>query len=224
MTGENSPAMMENKLPSNLSWKDSFLFPVSTPDGRIDILIGGLLILFLWPLGWVLNLGHRLEVVARLYRGETPCFLHFQPWRRVLKRGSIAALTILGYLSPAILLSLLAWALWSAAGGFVPLLIAGLALAAFCLAVFTLPGCMTIYATLQDASVLVQPVRAFRRAWAHREVYLRAWAIALSVILLSFAGLIAFGVGFLFASVWAWAVIGYAFTVAIFAPVRGDLP
>ena len=35
-------------------------------------------------------------------------------------------------------------------------------------AVFTLPGCMTVYAVEGDASILRDPVRAFRRAWSKR--------------------------------------------------------
>ena len=36
-------------------------------------------------------------------------------------------------------------------------------------------------------------------------------------IVISFGGLLALGIGFLFASVWAWDVVGYAFTVAMYS-------
>jgi hypothetical protein len=40
--------------------------------------------------------------------------------------------------------------------------------------------------------------------------------IALSSIMISFFGLLFFVVGFFFSSVWAWEVVGYAFTVAMY--------
>lgn len=83
----------------------------------------------------------------------------------------------------------------------------------FTLAVFTLPGCMTVYAVEGNESVLRNPVAAFRRAWSRRAVYLRASVIALVSIVLPFAGLLGLLIGFLYTSVWAWEVVGYAFTV-----------
>jgi len=65
--------------------------------------------------------------------------------------------------------------------------------------------------------VLKRPVVAFLRAWRHRRTYLFAWWIALLSIVISLAGLLALGIGFLFASVWAWDVVGYAFTVAMYS-------
>ena len=87
----------------------------------------------------------------------------------------------------------------------------------FVLGVFTLPGCMTVYACELDVRVLRNPYRAFRRAWAHRVIYSKAWLIAISAILLSFLGLLLFVGGFFVTSVWAWEVVGYAFTVAMYA-------
>jgi hypothetical protein len=43
---------------------------------------------------------------------------------------------------------------------------------------------------------------------------LHAWAIALAALLCSFLGLLAFGVGFLFTSVWFWQVAGFSFATA----------
>jgi hypothetical protein len=95
-----------------------------------------------------------------------------------------------------------------------------LAVAAFCIGVFALPGCMTVYAIEGDASVLRRPATAFARAWRHRRAYLFAWWIALLSVFLSFVGLIAGGIGFVFTSVWAWEVVGYAFTVAMYSEGR----
>src|SRR5262245_37068450 len=211
---------MRLDFPSELDWRDAFRFPVATPEGRKDVLIGGTLILFLWPIGWVLNIGNRLNVVARLHAGQSPYFSGFRPWTFTLARGCTSAAAIAAYLSPAMAFVSLAYyehttnaAQWtvvasSVAGGI-----------AFVLAVFTLPGCMTVYAVEGNESVLRNPLIAFRRAWSRRDVYLRAWIIALASIVLSFLGLLGLLIGFLYTSVWAWEVVGYAFTVAMYAPV-----
>src|SRR5262245_35575671 len=89
------------EFPRHLNWKDAFRFPIDTPEARRDVLIGGTLILFLWPVGWVLNLGNRLNVVARLHAGRSPYFTGFRPWKSALVRGCISASAIATYLSPA---------------------------------------------------------------------------------------------------------------------------
>src|SRR5690349_2551245 len=68
-----------SSLSSRLTWRSAFLFPIRTPEGRRDVWIGGLLILTLWPIGWILNLGNRLNVVSRFYRGDVPVFTGFRP-------------------------------------------------------------------------------------------------------------------------------------------------
>jgi hypothetical protein len=204
-------------LPDVLSWKDAFLFPVGTPEGRRDVFIGGLAILCLLPIGWVLNLGARLDVVQRLYHNDKPFFRGFRPWRRTFVRGCVSAATILCYLLPSLLLADFAFfgylRQWQAS---IVASLAIAALAAFVVGVFTLPGCMTVYACEGDAAVLRRPVQAFRRALAHRHLYFKAWGISLSAVALSFFGLLALVVGFIFASVWSWEVVGYAFTVAMY--------
>jgi hypothetical protein len=209
----------EAGFPRHLHWKNAFLFPIETPEARRDVLIGGTLILFLWPIGWVLNLGNRLNVVARLHAGQSPYFTGFRPWRRTLRRGCVSAAAIAAYLSPAAALGAFAYVAYAKAAA--PLLVAPLGAASaatFVLAVFTLPGCMTVYAVEGDAAVLRNPAAAFRRAWSRRRVYLRAWAIALASVSLSFVGALGALIGFLYASVWSWDVVGYAFTVAMYAP------
>lgn len=209
-------------FPSRLDWKDAFLFPISTADARRDVFIGGTLILLLWPIGWILNLGNRLNVVARLHAGRAPFFTGFRPWRFTFARGCVSAATITSYLSPAIALAALSYYQYATgATRSAVALSAAASAAAFVLAVFTLPGCMTVYAVEGDASVLRDPLRAFRRAWSRRTIYLRAWAIAFASVVLSFAGILGAVVGFLYTSVWSWEVVGYAFTVAMYAPLDG---
>lgn len=207
--------------PTHLEWRDAFLFPIATADGRRDVLIGGTLILFLWPIGWILNLGNRLNVVARLHAGQAPYFTGFRPWKFTLMRGCISAAAISAYLSPAAVFLALSYYAYAIGASRLTVATLGAAgAAAFVLAVFTLPGCMTVYAVEGDAAVLRDPVRAFRRAWARRAVYLRAWAIGLSSVILSSVGFLGLAIGFLYTSVWSWEVVGYAFTVAMYVPLE----
>jgi hypothetical protein len=205
-------------LPERLTVRDAFLFPVATKEARRDVLIGGLLLALLL-IGWILNLGNRLNVVSRLSADDRPYFRGFRPWGRTFRRGSVSFATISGYLAPAGALALLS--VWFFRTGSPAAYACGIvAVAAFGVAVFTLPGCMTVYAVEGDASVLRRPLAAFARVWRHRRTYLFAWWIALLSVGLSFAGLLAAGVGFLFTSVWAWDVVGYAFTVALYSKGR----
>lgn len=210
-----------NQLPASLTFKEAFLFPIRTADGRRDILVGTIAILLLWPIGWVLNLGARLDIVERLYDGEPPYFRGMKPYRRTLGRGLVSASAIFCYLSPAIMCgSIVAWRVLHARVDPGPadgvLAVAGFI--ALVLGVYTLPGCMTVYACERDPSVLRKPFRAFQRVTAHRAIYAKAWAIAVAAVILSFFGLAIVGVGYIVASVWAWEVVGYAFTVAMYAP------
>ena len=204
-------------LPERLTVRDAFLFPVATKEARRDVLIGGLL-LGLLLIGWILNLGNRLNVVSRLSADERPYFRSFRPWGNTFRRGCISFATISSYLAPAAVLALLS--IWFSDAAAARYACGALAIAAFCLGVFTLPGCMTVYAVEGDATALRRPAAALARAWTHRRSYLFAWWIALLSVLLSFFGLLAGGIGFVFTSVWAWEVVGYAFTVAMYSGAR----
>jgi hypothetical protein len=85
----------------------------------------------------------------------------------------------------------------------------------FCVGIFALPGGMTRNAVAGDLSYLGRPDRALRAALAGGRPYLKAWLIAGSAIALSFLGRVVVVVGFLYTSVWAWSVVGYAFTSAL---------
>lgn len=223
-----------NSLPTTLDWRTSLLFPVATKEARRDIVVGGLAVALLLVFGWVLNLGARLDVVHRLYRGDAPYFRGMKPLRHTFRRGCVSAATIFSYLAPANASWLLAY--WLAVGKewrlpvswgdvqVTPAVIAASAagLICFVLGVFTLPGCMTVYACEEDPRVLRHPLQAFRRAWKHRRMYGKAWMIALCSIALSFLGLFVFVIGFFVASVWAWEVVGYAFTVAMYSDAKRE--
>lgn len=187
--------------------RESFLFPLATPEARRDLVTGGLTLL-LPPLGWVLNMGHRLDVVHRIYHDDPPYYRGFRPWGRTALRGLKALTAILVYLSPGACCAALGYLQRSA-----PLAGAGALL--LLVAVYVLPGGMTFNAAHDDISYLYRPDRAARRALEGGRAYLRAWLVALCAIGLSPIGLLGLGVGFFFTSVWAWMVVGYAFSRAL---------
>ncbi|RKG77972.1 hypothetical protein D7W79_14040 [Corallococcus exercitus] len=181
------------------------------------MLVGALLLLTTLP-GWILNLGHRLEVVYRIFHDEPPYFRGFKPVLFVFKRGLTAWFAIAIYLTPSALCAFAAWLLWP--GPWAMTLVC-VAVAAFALAVFSLPGGMTFNAAFRDVSYLYRPDKAFRRALEGRTVYLKAWVIGGTAVLLSLLGLVVVGIGFLATSVWAWTVVGYAFSRALSLSTRG---
>ncbi len=200
--------------PPKISLRECFAFPVRTPEGRRDILIGGTLLLL--PLvGWILNLGHRLGVVHRLHHDQQPIFHGFSPYGRTFVQGLKAASAIVIYLLPSVLLATLSYRLYLAGISQLAALSASLCFLAFALGIFSLPGGMTYNAVYGDISYLYRPDRAFARARAGGRAYLHAWMITLAAICVSSIGILGLGVGFLYASVWAWSVVGYAFSRAL---------
>ncbi|MDZ5810795.1 DUF4013 domain-containing protein [Halorubrum sp. AD140] len=201
-----------------VTWREAFRFPIANASRRRDILVGGT-VLLIPPVGWILNLGHRLDVVYRLAEDSPPYFRGFKPWTRTFQRGLRAFLAIVVYLSPSGIVGIAALSRWYVAGGdTVAWGFAGVSALLFALAIFTLPGGMTINAARRDMSYLYRPDKAFRRAMEGGRRYLKSWAIALSAIALSFVGLAGLGVGYLYASVWAWSVVGYTFSRALVLP------
>lgn len=196
------------------SLRESFYFPLSTAAGRRDVLIGGTL-LFLLFIGWIWNLGHRLDVVHRVYHDEPPYFRGFAPWGRTFRRGLRAFLAIAVYLAPAALLCGVTAFLYGRTHAPLAWLTGSLALVCFLVAIYALPGGMTYNAAFNDISYLYRPDKALRRALDGGTAYLRAWAIAIAAMALTPLGLLALGVGFFYSSVWAWSVVGYAFSRAL---------
>jgi hypothetical protein len=60
----------KHHLPARLTFHESFLFPIESVEGRRDVFIGGLVVILLLPIGWIMNLGARLDVVHRLFTGD----------------------------------------------------------------------------------------------------------------------------------------------------------
>ena len=65
--------------------KECFRFPLQSAESRADLITGGTVLLI--PLiGWILNMGHRLNVVHRVYHGEAVIFDGFKPWMQTFMR------------------------------------------------------------------------------------------------------------------------------------------
>ena len=202
----------------SVTWREAFRFPIENASRRRDVFTGGT-VLFIPPVGWILNLGHRLDVVYRLAEASPPYFRGFKPWTQTFTRGLRAFFAIVAYLSPSGILGVAALSRWYFDGGdTVAWGLAAVSALLFVLAIFTLPGGMTINAARRDMSYLYRPDKAFRRAMEGGRRYLKSWAIALSAITLSFLGMVGLGIGYLYTSVWAWSVVGYAFSRALVLP------
>lgn len=185
-----------------LTLRNSFAFPLQSPDARRDILVGGLW-LFVPVVGWLMNMGHRVRVVHRLQRGETPWPAWEQPGE-LLRHGAITFAGMVWYGWPGVTRAALGAQLgW-------PALVA-LGVALWALAVVAIPGFMSHYCKRYDPREIFDPRRALRRVSQGGAAYWRAWSIVVPSMLLSFVGLLGFGVGLAFTSVWFWQTAAFSF-------------
>ena len=195
-------------LQSPLSLRNSLRFPVQSAASRRDVLIGGLWLL-VPGVGWLMNMGHRIVFVHRMHHGEPP----FPAWGDpigLLKHGVITWLGMLYYYTPAGALGALAYAL-EQPGLWIPSALL------WAVATIAIPGYMTFYCKAFDPSEIFNPLKALGRVRQGGGAYWRAWGIVSVGLALSFAGLLAGGVGFLFTSVWFWQSAGFSFAT-VFTP------
>lgn len=193
---------MEIDLESELSFRNSFRFPLQTNLARKELVWGAVLVL-VPVIGWLLNMGHRIEMVHNMHHGREA----WPAWRnypRLFKSGLVTFLGMLYYYAPGFLIAYLGRALR------LPLLyfVAGVLIVA---ATIAIPGYMTHYCHTYDAREIFNPMRALRRVFEGGWAYWKAWAIALTALCLSFFGLAFLGIGFLLTSVWFWQVAGFSF-------------
>jgi len=200
VSGWNKPRI---DLRSPLTFRNAFLFPLQCPGAVWGVLVGGFLLL-IPVLGFALNMGCRLRMVGRMQRGLSP----WPCWREPLilwRKGLLATVTIVGYHLPALAVLALALLLRR-----LDLLL--LALSFGMAATFLLPGFMTFYAHDGKVEHLKRPDRALFRVLKGGRLYLKAWGIGIVACLLSFTGLLFFGVGFAWTSVWFWQVAAFCFS------------
>jgi hypothetical protein len=189
-------------LRTPLDLRSSFAFPLQSREARREVLIGAALLLI--PLvGWVLNMGHRVMMVHRMLHGE-PAWPSWRNYGELLRHGLVTFAGMLYYYVPGLALLAAAWLAEVPA-----LAVAGGLL--LVLATLAIPGYMTHYCRAFDAAEIFNPARALGRALQGGAAYWQAWSIALAALLLSFAGLLALGIGFLVTSVWFWQVAGFSF-------------
>ena len=193
---------MEIDLRSPLTVRNAFLFPLQTPESRADVAVGGVLLLLPF-VGWLLNMGHRIQIVHAMQEGHAP-WPAWHSWRRLLKHGAITWAGMVYYYTPALL------ALW-AYGRYGGAIFASVATVLFVLATVAIPGYMTHYCRRFELKEIFNPLVALRRSLEGGGMYWRAWAIAIFALALSVLGLLVLGIGFLFTSVWFWQVAGYSF-------------
>lgn len=187
---------------SPLTFRNSLLFPLQSREARREIVVGAFWLL-VPVVGWLMNMGHRIRFVHNMHHGRPP----FPAWREPRDLLWHGALTFGG----------MVWYGWPGVGlgaaglylGSRPLLVAGIVL--WVAAVIAIPGYMSHYCRELDPREIFDPLRALRRVVEGGRAYWKAWSIALAAMLLSFTGLLAFGVGFLVTSVWFWQVAGFSF-------------
>ena len=189
-------------LATPLRLRSAFAFPLQTRESQKELFIGaGLLLLPI--VGWLLNMGHRVQMVHNMQTGVSP-WPAWHQYPRLLKYGTVTFLGMAQYHLPAILVGALAWQTGSTVLGI-------LAVALWVLAMVAVPGFMSHYCLRFDAGEVFNPFKALRRVAQGGRGYWHAWLIALAALGVSFLGLLAFGVGFLVTSVWFWQVAGFSF-------------
>jgi hypothetical protein len=177
-------------------------FPLQSAASRRDLVIGGLWLL-VPVVGWLVNMGHRIRVVHRMHHGQPP-WPAWQDPMDLLKHGAMTFLGMAFYGAPGVGLSAVGLRLGQPA-----LVAAGFVL--WLLAVIAIPGYMSHYCRELDPQEIFNPFRALRRVGQGGRAYWKAWSIVAPTMLLSFLGLLAGGVGFLFTSVYFWQVAAFCF-------------
>ena len=190
------------RLHSPLTLRNAIRFPIQSAETRRDLLIGGLWLLV--PIfGWLINMGHRVRVVHRLQKGVEPWPAWGEPLE-LLRHGMWTFLGMMWYGWPGVGLMLLG-------GWFQNGLFGGVGFLLWLLAVVAIPGYMSHYCKAYDVSEIFNPLKALRRVFEGGRDYWKAWTLVLPMMLCSFLGLLAFGVGFLWTSVWFWQSAAFCF-------------
>lgn len=193
------------EIRSGLTIKNAFLFPIQNKIARRELLFGALFFA-IPPLGWIVNMGHRMNIVHHHHSGA-PLWPGWTGWRRILINGCVGALAFFVYMGPGVLLSLLSWLYGFAAGTVVGILLAAVG-------TFLIPGFMTYYCVAFDIGEIFALRKTLKRIRIGWRSYLKAWGIVLISALISLAGLLVFLVGFFVTTVWNWQVAAYCFCSA----------
>lgn len=187
---------------SNLSFGNSFRFPVQSKAAKKEVIIGGLWLLV--PIvGWLLNMGHRIMMVHNMQHGRS-AWPSWKNYPELLRHGVLTFLGMVEYHLPSVIIEYFAWKTDS-------MILHVLAGVFWFIATVAVPGYMSHYCLELDPREIFDPMRAMRRVIEGGMDYWKAWAIILPTMILSFSGLLLLGVGFLFTSVWFWQSAGFSF-------------
>jgi hypothetical protein len=189
-------------LKSELTFLNAYKFPIRTDKSRQELLWGALLLLVPF-IGWILNMGHRIEMVHNMQNGRPP-WPAWGNYYKIFKNGAITFLGMLYYYTPGLGMYTLGWYFENWALKFLAVLL-------FIFATLAIPGYMSHYCKNFDVQEIFNPIQASHRIFQGGVLYWKAWSIALSALIVSFLGLFFFGIGFLITSVWFWQVAGYSF-------------
>ncbi|MDQ8205715.1 hypothetical protein [Pelagicoccus sp. SDUM812003] len=189
-------------LATPLGFRSAFRFPLQSKSARRELVIGAIW-LFVPFVGWILNMGHRIMMTHRMQNGLS-AWPAWNDYPSLLKHGTITFLGMVEYHAPAVLCYALAYILeidW----------LYPVSAFLWLIATIAVPGYMSHYCLSFDTREVFDPLKAMRRVFQGGSAYWQAWSIAISALLISFSGFIAFGVGFLVTSVWFWQVAGFSF-------------
>lgn len=195
-------------LTTPLSLRTSISFPLQHAQARREVLIGAAWLL-VPVVGWLMNMGHRIQMVHNMHAGR-PAWPAWNDPAFLLRHGAITFAGMAYYGAPGVGLG--AAGLWLES---TPLVAVGVLL--WVAAVVAIPGYMTHYCRALDPAEIFNPLRALGRVAQGGTAYWRAWGIALTAMALSFTGLLLAGVGFLATSVWFWQVAGFSFATVFTA-------
>jgi hypothetical protein len=190
-------------LQTPLTFSSSLRFPLQSKLSRKEVAIGALWIMFLPPVGWILNMGHRILMVHNMQHGRS-AWPSWNNYPALFKHGFLTFLGMVEYHAPAVVCGYFARELDS----LVLYILSGIL---WTIATVAVPGYMSHYCLELDPREIFDPMRAMRRVVEGGAAYWKAWGIALSALALSFLGLLGLGIGFYFSSVWFWQVAGFSF-------------
>ncbi|MCB1145926.1 MAG: hypothetical protein KDK38_03935 [Leptospiraceae bacterium] len=193
-------------------WK-CLKFPLQSKISRYELFLGGLWMLV--PVfGWLINMGHRIIMVHNLLHNQ-PTWPSLNHPGRALYHGCLTFAGMLFYSIPAFLCFLIA-AYLHAKNIHLTIIALPVSLGIVCqiIAILAIPGYMTQYCIHYDAKEIFSFSKSIRRVFQAGRWYYLAWRNAFICLLLSFLGLLFFGLGFLWTSVWFWQVAGFSFAGA----------
>lgn len=189
-------------LSTPLGLRSAFRFPLQSKCSRRELVIGSLWLLVPF-VGWILNMGHRIVMTHRMQNGLS-AWPAWNDYPSLLRHGTITFLGMVEYHAPAVFCFALAYI-------FEISCLYPISAILWLIATLAVPGYMSHYCLRFDSREVFDPLRAMRRVFQGGSSYWHAWSIAVSALLVSFLGFIAFGVGFLLSSVWFWQVAGFSF-------------